>query len=102
MLCVDCRALCCKPEIVLTESDRRRIIDYLGLAEFEFNQHYTRLGQGYVLKKHLIDGDFYCIFLDENMKCSIQAVKPYICRCFKCKGYEGSGYAQPLTISSET
>jgi Fe-S-cluster containining protein len=79
---------CCFPRIHLTETERIRILDHLGLEDSEANcKKYFRpdedLGGFYKSIFRQVDG--HCVFLKKTgklMRCSIYEVRPQVCRDF--------------------
>ncbi|MUM77075.1 YkgJ family cysteine cluster protein [Pseudodesulfovibrio sp. F-1] len=71
---------CCQGEggIVLTDTDRERLADHLGIDQDELVRRYTRERCG---KIHLICGDDgYCVFFDQG--CGVHPGRPDICRAW--------------------
>jgi uncharacterized protein len=80
--CDRCTACCRWPgQVRLSEAEISRLASFLGIAEFDFVQRYTRLTadrKGLALKDKA-NGE--CIFL-EGSDCVVNAVKPQQCRDF--------------------
>jgi Fe-S-cluster containining protein len=80
--CQRCAACCRWPgEVKVSDAEIAALARYLGLAEHEFIQRYTRirfLRQGLALEDQ---PDGSCIFL-EGTDCRVQPVKPQQCRDF--------------------
>lgn len=80
--CDRCTACCRWPgQVRLSEAEITRLAGFLGMPEFEFVQHFTRLAkdrQGLALEDKP-GGE--CIFL-EGDDCRVNPVKPQQCRNF--------------------
>ena len=71
---------CCQGEggIVLTDKDRARLADHLGIGEEELVRRFARERGG---KLHLICGDDgFCVFFDQG--CGVHPGRPDICRAW--------------------
>jgi len=84
--CLCCGGCCLIVGFVrLGEPEIARIAHHLGLSPIEVRERFTRkkiAGEGEitVLRDH--PGTTRCIFLDEDNRCAINAVKPQQCREF--------------------
>ncbi|WP_419788066.1 YkgJ family cysteine cluster protein [Pseudodesulfovibrio sp.] len=71
---------CCQGEggIVMTEKDRKRLAEHLGIPVSKLVEKYTQERGG---KLHLICGDDgYCVFFSKG--CSVHPGRPDICRAW--------------------
>jgi Fe-S-cluster containining protein len=81
-----CRAICCRRNNPLTIFDVKKIAERKGLnwKEFaDFDEDKVRL--------FLKTGDYGCIFLDDDCKCTTYKYKPLVCRLLP---FEISGVVQ--------
>ena len=83
-VCQGCGA-CCRIRdgiVRVSEGEITRIAAYLGMTETEFIEKETELApdrKGLILRSR---ADGACVWLDENNRCRIHAVKPDKCRTF--------------------
>ncbi|WP_291327989.1 YkgJ family cysteine cluster protein [Desulfovibrio sp. UCD-KL4C] len=78
----DCKRCghCCQGEggIIMTQKDRARLADHLGLSEEEMILKFSETVNGKIRLKSKEDG--YCIFFDEG--CGVHPGRPDICRAW--------------------
>jgi len=80
--CQRCTACCRWPgQIRLTDVEISRLAAFKDLSEFDFIQWYTRLRQDRCCLVLQDKPNGECIFLEGN-DCSVQPVKPQLCRDF--------------------
>ena len=80
--CTQCSHCCTGPQghVWLSPEDQRRVASHLGLAVEVFLKRYARLVGRLLCLVDKPNGD--CIFLTEDKRCSIHAVKPRQCLAF--------------------
>ena len=103
--CQRCTACCRWPgQVRLSEGEISRLAGFLGLEEFDFIQHHTRLTQDRRGLALMDKSDGTCVFLADG-DCAVQTVKPQQCREFpnlwSFPGFEKSCRAIPRLVSAE-
>ncbi len=80
--CTQCSHCCTGPQgyVWLSPEDQRRIASHLGLEVEAFLKRYVRLVGRLLCLVDKPSGD--CVFLGEDKRCSIHAVKPRQCLTF--------------------
>jgi Fe-S-cluster containining protein len=83
--CQTCGAKCCRGSsgvVYFSKSELREMANFLQISEKEFLLDFTiKDGYKWSLKELKIDGEFHCVFLQNNI-CSIYSVRPLQCREF--------------------
>ncbi|WP_432736937.1 YkgJ family cysteine cluster protein [Maridesulfovibrio sp. FT414] len=71
---------CCQGEggIIMTAKDRKRLAEFLGIAEAEMVEKYSETVNGKIRLQSREDG--YCVFFNEG--CGIHPGRPDICRAW--------------------
>lgn len=100
--CQRCTACCRWPgQVKLSDAEIANLARFLGLAEFDFIQTYTRLRADRCGLSLVERTNGECVFLQGN-DCAIQAVKPQQCRDFPNRwnfpGFETICQALPRTV----
>ncbi len=103
--CLKCPAYCCTyPDIIVKNSDLKRLAKYFGVSEKKAAKKYTKksTNDGSRILRHKYD-EYYgtaCQFLDsEERQCTIYAGRPKICREYPGDGR--CGYYDFLTFERD-
>jgi Fe-S-cluster containining protein len=82
--CLRCGECCTRYQVLLGESEMRKMADYLGLSAEDFKKDYTDprwpITEKYLLRHRANGGCIFLVHQGKEALCSIHVAKPQACR----------------------